>query len=152
MELRALRPYAWALALGVFVPLSWVFELIVGPGVGVFAAAGVGIIPLAWFMGLATEELGKHAGPGIGGLLNATFGNATELIIALFALAGGLHEVVKASITGSIIGNILLVLGLSFAGVGIFLASAVDPLIGLGVLVVGAFLLILPFAALGPEE
>ena len=113
MELRALRPYAWALALGVFVPLSWVFELIVGPGVGVFAAAGVGIIPLAWFMGLATEELGKHAGPGIGGLLNATFGNATELIIALFALAGGLHEVVKASITGSIIGNILLVLGLS---------------------------------------
>lgn len=114
MGLRALRPYAWVLALGVFVPLSWVFELIVGPGVGVFAAAGVGIIPLAWFMGLATEELGKHAGPGIGGLLNATFGNATELIIALFALAGGLHEVVKASITGSIIGNnILLVLGLS---------------------------------------
>ena len=119
MELRALRPYAWALALGVFVPLSWVFELIVGPGVGVFAATGVGIIPLAWFMGLATEELGKHTGPGIGGLLNATFGNATELIIALFALAGGLHEVVKASITGSIIGNILLVLGLSMLAGGL---------------------------------
>src|SRR3990170_5837731 len=113
MELRVIRPYAWALSLGVFVPLSWVFEVLVGPGVLVFATAGIGIIPLAWFMGLATEELGKHAGPGIGGLLNATFGNATEVIIALFALFSGLHEVVKASLTGSIIGNILLVLGLS---------------------------------------
>ncbi|OGS48871.1 MAG: calcium/proton exchanger [Euryarchaeota archaeon RBG_16_68_13] len=113
MELRGLRPYAWALALGLFVPASWITEIVLGPGVAVFAIAGLGIIPLAWFMGLATEELGKHAGPGIGGLLNATFGNATEVIIALFALFSGLHEVVKASLTGSIIGNILLVLGLS---------------------------------------
>ncbi len=113
-----LRPYLWALALGIFVPISWVLELALGPGVAVFAVAGIGIIPLAWFMGLATEELGKHAGPGIGGLLNATFGNATELIIALFALAAGLHEVVKASLTGSIIGNVLLVLGLSMLAGG----------------------------------
>src|SRR3989304_2075681 len=120
MEIRVIRPYAWALSLGVFVPLSWVFEVLVGPGVLVFATAGIGIIPLAWFMGLATEELGKHAGPGIGGLLNATFGNATELIIALFALAGGLHEGGKASITGSLIGNILLLLGFSMllGGIG----------------------------------
>ena len=64
-------------------------------------------------MGLATEELAARSGPGIGGLLNVTFGNAPELIIALFALAEGLQEVVKASIVGSIIGNILLVLGAS---------------------------------------
>ena len=64
-------------------------------------------------MGLATEELAARSGPGIGGLLNVTFGNAPELIIALFALGEGLHEVVKASIVGSIIGNVLLVLGAS---------------------------------------
>ena len=62
-------------------------------------------------MGRATEELAARSGPGIGGLLNVTFGNAPELIIALFALSAGLHEVVKASIIGSILGNILLVLG-----------------------------------------
>lgn len=112
MDPKALRPFAWALVLGLFVPVSVVLEF-VSPGVAVFVAAGIAIIPLAWFMGLATEELGKHAGPGVGGLLNATFGNATELIIALFALASGLHTIVKASLTGSIIGNVLLVLGLS---------------------------------------
>jgi Ca2+:H+ antiporter len=112
-------PYRWGLALGIFVPVSWIVWAATGSGMYVFAAAGIGIIPLAWFMGLATEELGKHSGPGIGGLLNATFGNATELIIALVALANGLHEVVKASLTGSIIGNVLLVLGLSMVAGGI---------------------------------
>lgn len=117
MDFAPLRPYTWALCLGLFVPASWILDLALGPGVVVFAVAGVAIVPLAWFLGLATEELGKHAGPGVGGLLNATFGNATELIIAVFALAAGLTEVVKASLTGSIVGNILLVLGLSmFAG------------------------------------
>jgi Ca2+:H+ antiporter len=77
----------------------------------VFAASALGIIPTAALMGRATEELAARSGPGIGGLLNVTFGNAPELIIALFALGQGLHEVVKASIIGSIIGNILLVLG-----------------------------------------
>jgi len=77
----------------------------------VFAASALGIIPTAALMGRATEELAARSGPGIGGLLNVTFGNAPELIIALFALSQGLHEVVKASIIGSIIGNILLVLG-----------------------------------------
>jgi Ca2+:H+ antiporter len=77
----------------------------------VFAAAALGIIPTAALMGRATEELAARSGPGIGGLLNVTFGNAPELIIALFALGQGLQEVVKASIIGSIIGNILLVLG-----------------------------------------
>jgi len=77
----------------------------------VFASSALGIVPTAALMGRATEELAARSGPGIGGLLNVTFGNAPELIIALFALGQGLHEVVKASIIGSIIGNILLVLG-----------------------------------------
>jgi Ca2+:H+ antiporter len=119
MKLRSLRRHGWAIALGTFVPVSWVVDVVIGPGVEVFLIASVGIIPLAWFMGIATEELGKHAGPGVGGLLNATFGNATELIIALFALARGLDAVVKASLTGSIIGNILLVLGLSMLAGGL---------------------------------
>jgi len=119
VDLRFLRPYAWALALLAFLPLSLAWEIASGPGLGVFATAGIGIVPLAWFMGLATEEIGKHAGPGVGGLLNATFGNATELIIALFALAEGLQDVVKASLTGSIIGNLLLVLGLSMVAGGL---------------------------------
>ncbi len=109
----AVRTYGWLVAFLVFVPVSAALDLITGPGVPVFLTAGLAIVPLAWFLGLATEEIGKHAGPGIGGLLNATFGNATELIIAIFALTAGLQEVVKASITGSIIGNLLLVLGLS---------------------------------------
>jgi Ca2+:H+ antiporter len=77
----------------------------------VFASAALGIIPTAALMGRATEELAARSGPGVGGLLNVTFGNAPELIIALFALGKGLHEVVKASIIGSIVGNVLLVLG-----------------------------------------
>ena len=112
------RSNAWALVLLLLIPVSAILEF-TSPGAAVFAAAGLGIIPLAWFMGLATEEIGKHAGPGVGGLLNATFGNATELIIALFALTGGLQDVVKASLTGSIIGNLLLVLGLSMIAGGL---------------------------------
>ena len=79
----------------------------------IFIAAALGIIPPAALMGKATEELAARSGPGIGGLLNVTFGNFPELVIAFFALLEGLQEVVKASIIGSIIGNILLVLGAS---------------------------------------
>ena len=79
----------------------------------IFIASAGAIIPLAGWMGRSTEWISEHLGPGIGGLLNATFGNAAELIIAIMALRAGLHDVVKASITGSIIGNILLVLGLA---------------------------------------
>jgi Ca2+:H+ antiporter len=78
-----------------------------------FALAGIGILGLAWVVGLATERLGALTGPQVGGILNATFGNIAELIIAFFALQAGLIQVVKASITGSIIGNLLLVLGVS---------------------------------------
>lgn len=84
-----------------------------------FFVAGLAVIPLAGWMGRATEHLSARSGPGIGGLLNATFGNAAELIIALIALSNGLIGVVKASITGSIIGNILLVLGAAMVAGGL---------------------------------
>jgi Ca2+:H+ antiporter len=101
----------WPYLLAPLIPIAVVLDL-VGASAGlVFAASAVGIVPTAALMGRATEELSARSGPGIGGLLNVTFGNAPELIIALFALNEGLHEVVKASIIGSIIGNILLVLG-----------------------------------------
>ncbi len=84
-----------------------------------FFLAGVGIIPLAGWMGKSTEHLAARTGEGIGGLLNATFGNMAEIIIAIMALREGLTEIVKASLTGSIIGNALLVLGASMLGGGL---------------------------------
>ncbi len=98
-------------ALTPFIPIAIVLDLIGAGAVVVFFSSALGVIPTAALMGRATEELSARAGPGIGGLLNVTFGNAPELIIALFALNKGLHEVVKASIIGSIVGNTLLVLG-----------------------------------------
>lgn len=100
-------------AMLVFVPVSIVLELAHAPALAIFITTCAAIIPLAGWMGRATEHLAGHFGAGVGGLLNATFGNAAELIIALFALRAGLHDLVKASLTGSIIGNVLLVLGLS---------------------------------------
>ena len=80
-----------------------------------FVLAAVALVPLAWIIGESTEHAAQHTGPGIGGFLNATFGNAPELIIALFAVSDGLTEVVRGSLTGSVIGNLLLVLGFSLA-------------------------------------
>jgi Ca2+:H+ antiporter len=97
----------------IFVPLSIAAHLLGWGELVVFITAGLAIIPLAGWMGTATEEIAVVLGPSWGGLMNATFGNATELIIALIALNEGLVNVVKASITGSIIGNLLLVMGLS---------------------------------------
>src|SRR5918996_591428 len=97
--------------LGVFIPAAIGLELAHADPVLVFGAAALGVIPCAAVMGEATEAIAAKTGPGIGGLLNVTFGNAPELIIAFFALNKGLQEVVKASIVGSIIGNILLVMG-----------------------------------------
>lgn len=95
----------------VFIPIVTLAELLHWDPVIVFITAALAIIPLAKVLGDATENLAHHTGPRIGGLLNATLGNAAELIITIVALREGLVEVVKASITGSIIGNILLVLG-----------------------------------------
>lgn len=98
----------------VFVPVAFVMEFVLhSPPLAIFIISCLAIIPLAGLMGHATEELAERMGEGVGGLLNATFGNAAELIIAIMALRAGLYDLVKASITGSIIGNILLVFGLS---------------------------------------
>ncbi len=97
--------------LGVFIPLALVLDLAGASPSLVFATSALGVVPTAAVMSEATEQLAARAGPGIGGLVNVTFGNAPELIIAIFALANGLQEVVKASLVGSIVGNALLVLG-----------------------------------------
>jgi Ca2+:H+ antiporter len=101
----------WPNLLAPVTPNAIALELAHADAALVFGAAAAGVIPTAALMGQATEELAHRSGPGIGGLLNVTFGNAPELIIALFALNAGLQEVVKASLIGSILGNILLVMG-----------------------------------------
>lgn len=103
----------------VFVPISIVGAFLDFSQTWMFILSAMAIIPLAGLMGEATEEISHYAGPRVGGFLNATFGNATELIIAFFALKEGLFEVVKASIAGSVIGNILLVLGVSMLAGGL---------------------------------
>jgi Ca2+:H+ antiporter len=107
---RLLRPSLdWLL---VFVPVALALKYLAPQWhIAVFFSAAVAIIPLAGWLGRATEQLAERAGAGVGGLLNATFGNAAELIIGLMALSRGLRGVVKASLTGSILGNVLLVLG-----------------------------------------
>jgi len=121
-----LRPIVRALAanklnvLLLAAPISWVVESQALDTFWVFIIAAISLVPLAGIIGLGTEELARRAGPGLGGFLNATFGNAAELIIAIVALNNGHVELVKASITGSIVGNLLLVLGASFfiGGIG----------------------------------
>ncbi len=97
----------------VLVPATLILELMHAPATLVFLMAALAIVPLAHLMGIATEELAARTGPTFGGLMNATLGNAAEVIIGIFALRAGLIELVKASLTGSIIGNLLLILGLS---------------------------------------
>ena len=112
-------PERLLLVLLIFVPLAALAKWLGWGAVTVFVFAGLAIIPLAGLMGEATEGLAGKLGAGVGGLLNATFGNAAELIIALMALQRGLFDVVKASLTGSIIGNVLLVLGASLLAGGL---------------------------------
>jgi Ca2+:H+ antiporter len=106
------RKILWALlALAPLTVLArYVFDL---GDVPLFALSAASLVPLAWLIGEATEHAGEHTGPGIGGFLNASFGNAPELIIALFAIADGLPNVVRASLAGSVVSNLLLVLGLA---------------------------------------
>ncbi len=102
----------------IFAPAALVLDGMGAAEIWIFVTSAIAIIPLAGLMGKSTERLADRLGPGIGGLLNASFGNAAELIIAFFALERGLISVVKASITGSILGNALLVLGASFLAGG----------------------------------
>jgi Ca2+:H+ antiporter len=103
----------WPYLLVPFIPVAIVLNAVNADALIVFSASVMGVVPTAALMGKATDELAHRSGPGIGGLLNVTFGNAPELIIALFALHEGLQEVVKASLVGSILGNLLLVMGAS---------------------------------------
>jgi Ca2+:H+ antiporter len=98
----------------IAAPVSWIVHASAADSPWTFLTAAASLVPLAGLIGLGTEELARRSGPAIGGFLNATFGNAAELIIAVVALGNGHVNLVKASISGSIIGNLLLVLGLSF--------------------------------------
>jgi Ca2+:H+ antiporter len=98
----------------VVATAAGVLDLAGAPNTAVFVVSGAALVALAWIVGVATEQLGESSGPKVGGVLNATFGNAAELIITIFAIRAGQLEVATASITGSILGNTLLVLGASF--------------------------------------
>ena len=101
----------WPYLLVPFIPIAIALELGHADAAVIFVCSALGVIPTAALMGRATEELAARSGPGLGGFLNVTFGNAPEIIIAIFALHEGLQEVVKASLVGSILGNVLLVMG-----------------------------------------
>lgn len=111
MSRRITPTLDWLLAL---VPVAIGLELAGGPELAIFLTSAAAIVPLAGVIGRSTEQLALHTGPRVGGLINATFGNVTELIIAVFLILDDRTEIVKASLTGSILGNLLLVLGVSF--------------------------------------
>src|SRR5215212_4529021 len=118
----------WTYALAGLLPLAVAAHFLHWPAMAVFATSALAIIPLSALLGRATEELAAHVGPTIGGFLNATLGNLAELIIASLALRAGLIDLVMSSITGSILGNLLLVLGASaFAGGLKFPIQKFDP-------------------------
>jgi Ca2+:H+ antiporter len=135
-------------------PVTILLHYAVGPGGTVdFTLAAVALIPLAWLIGEATEHAAHHTGPGVGGFLNATFGNAPELIIALFAVADGLFEVVRGSLTGSVIGNLLLVLGFSLLFGGRGALDRPSAFVSLGLVFLATLLFLVPAApAFGAED
>ncbi len=141
----------------IFVPVAIGAELLHAPPLAIFALSALAIIPLAGVLGSATEELAGHAGPTLGGLLTATLGNFAELVIAGFALKAGMVALVKASITGSILGNLLLVLGAAQLAGGLkYKTQRINPnLAGLNatLLTVAVVGLVLPalFHALHPD-
>jgi Ca2+:H+ antiporter len=138
------RPLLWAsLALA---PITWIVDAVAHPGkVVVFVLAALSLIPLAWLIGEATEHAGEHTGPRIGGLLNASFGNAPELIIALLAIADNLPDVVRGSLAGSVVSNILLVLGAALViGVDGAPLQRRSLLVQLGLVVLAVLLLLIP--------
>src|SRR4029453_848065 len=113
--------------------------------VGLFVLASLALVPLAWLIGEATEHAAHHTGPGIGGFLNATFGNAPELIISLLAINKGLTEVVRGSLTGSVVGNILLVLGFSLlVGTGDMRLDRESSFVWLGLILVATAAFLVP--------
>jgi Ca2+:H+ antiporter len=138
------RRLLWAsLALA---PLTWIVDAVAHPGkTALFVLAAASLIPLAWLIGEATEHAGEHTGARIGGLLNASFGNAPELIIALIAISDNLPDVVRGSLAGSVISNILLVLGVAMAvGPDHALLQRRSLVSQLGLVAVAVMLLLIP--------
>jgi Ca2+:H+ antiporter len=126
-------------------PIAILLHYLFHPGATVdFVVSAAALIPLAWLIGEATEHAAHHTGPGIGGFLNATFGNAPELIIALFAVSDGLFEVVRGSLTGSVVGNLLLVLGFSLLFGGRGDLDRQSSFISLGLVALAALLFLVP--------
>ena len=126
-------------------PLTIAIHFLLHPGSNVdFVLAAVSLIPLAWLIGEATEHAAHHTGAGVGGFLNATFGNAPELIIALFAVSDGLFEVVRGSLTGSVVGNLLLVLGFSLLFGGRGAVDRPSSFLSIGLVGFAAILLLIP--------
>jgi Ca2+:H+ antiporter len=133
----------WA-SLGL-APVTIATHFLAHPGANAdFVLAAASLIPLAWLIGEATEHAAHHTGAGVGGFLNATFGNAPELIIALFAVSDGLFEVVRGSLTGSVIGNLLLVLGFSLLFGGRGAVDRWSSFLSLGLVGAAVLLLLIP--------
>jgi Ca2+:H+ antiporter len=129
----------------VLAPVAAILRWVVEAGdVTVFCASALALVPLAWLIGEATEQAAEHTGAGIGGFLNASFGNAPELIIALFAVGDGLPDVVRGSITGSIVSNLLLVLGLAMVATEKEELDRVSLASYLGLVAWGALLFLVP--------
>jgi len=137
------RKLLWAsLALA---PITLFVEFALHPSdVLLFVLASLSLVPLAWLIGEATEQAAHHTGPGIGGFLNATFGNAPELIIALFAVAEMKFEVVRGSLTGSVVGNLLLVLGFSLLFGGRGQVDRESSFTSLGLVALAVLVLLIP--------
>jgi Ca2+:H+ antiporter len=130
------------LALAPFViALHYLADI---PETAEFVLAAVALVPLAWLIGEATEHAAEHTGPGIGGFLNATFGNAPELIIALIAVHEGLTEVVRGSLTGSVVSNLLLVLGAALLAGGRGTLDRLSSFISFGLLAAATLLFLIP--------
>jgi Ca2+:H+ antiporter len=155
----ASRRWSWRLILLLAIPASLLLQYVLhAPALAVFVTACLGVVPLAGYMGEATEHLAHRTGPTIGGLLNATFGNAAELIISIVALRAGLVTLVKASITGSILGNLLLILGLALVVGGLRRSelrfNRTSAGMSAGMLALSVVALVLPalFHAFHPEQ
>jgi Ca2+:H+ antiporter len=114
------------------------------PDTAEFVISALALVPLAWLIGEATEHAAEHTGPGIGGFLNATFGNAPELIIALIAVHEGLTEVVRGSLTGSVVSNLLLVLGASLVAGGRGVLDRYSSFLAFGLLAFATLMFLIP--------
>ncbi len=137
-----MRPFLWSSL--VLAPIAFVLDRVGVGDVTLFVVAAAALVPLAWLIGEATEHAAHHTGPGVGGFINATFGNAPELIIALFAVADGLPDVVRGSLSGSVIGNLLLVLGFSLAFGGKGELDRPSSLISMGLIATATLLFLVP--------